>query len=329
MKRRLLVASVLLAACSTPPRPAPGSAFDPKPWLEDLAQLEDQFGQHYANLEWNVQHRGLDAAALDRTTREAISRAGSEREALEAMVRFIAAFRDPHVSWTSPLPRVRYDVRLTSDGTTVRIQTAGPSACGARPGDVVEAIQGRPAVEQLQARLTLARMPNPSLQRDEALRTFTSSLFAPPDALHLRIRHDGGVAQECVLAPRTPDPAPPAAVPVLTADMPGVKACEAMGITADPSPASPLLFHPERHPSFTPAPASVFGAGTVRLASGETLGWLRVPLFSEEAYPAFCAAAWDVLREHLTAPCGEQCQGDFHDVTLTSGLVNAIAKHLD
>src|SRR3954470_20289379 len=114
-----VLACLRLGACSTPGRPSPERDFDPKPWLEDLAQVEDAFGQHYSNLEWNVRHRGLDAAALDRTTREAISRAGTEREALEAMVGFLAAFRDPHVSWTSPRPRIRYDVRLTFDGTSV------------------------------------------------------------------------------------------------------------------------------------------------------------------------------------------------------------------
>src|SRR4051812_13728586 len=92
-----LLACLAFVACSTSPRPSPERSFDSAPWLEDLAQLEDVLGQRYANLDWNVRHRGLDAAALDRTTREAISRAGSEREALEAIVRFVAAFRDPHL----------------------------------------------------------------------------------------------------------------------------------------------------------------------------------------------------------------------------------------
>ncbi|HVE85731.1 MAG TPA: hypothetical protein VND93_22910, partial [Myxococcales bacterium] len=176
-RRLVAVASAALAACSTPPRPSPEHAFAPAPWLEDLAQLEDQMGQHYANLEWNQRHRGVDPAALDRAAREAISGSASEREALEAMVRFIAAFRDPHLAWTAPAPPVRYDLALTSDGATVRIRRAGPGACGARPGDVVEAIQGRPALEQLQARLPFSTFPNLLLRRDDALRTFTSSPF--------------------------------------------------------------------------------------------------------------------------------------------------------
>src|SRR3954469_19756963 len=143
MNARFLVPFLALGvACSTPPRPPPERSFDPSPWLEDLSQLEDVLGQRYSNLEWNVRHRGLDAAALDRTAREAISRAGSEREALEAMVRFVAAFRDPHLSWTSPMPRIRYDVRFATDGSSVRVSRAGPSACGAQVGDVVETIQG-------------------------------------------------------------------------------------------------------------------------------------------------------------------------------------------
>ncbi|HEY8212004.1 MAG TPA: S41 family peptidase, partial [Myxococcaceae bacterium] len=327
MNRWWHLTCLVLAACSTPPRPPPEHAFDPKPWLEDLAQLEDALGQHYANLEWDVRHQGLDAAALDRTAREAISRAGSEREALEAMVRFIAAFRDPHLSWTLPQPRIRYDLRFTSDGSSVRIQRAGPAACGAQPGDVVEAIQGRPALEQLQVRLPLARMPNLLVRREEALGTFTSSSLASPEALRFTFVRES-VTRECVLTPRAPDPAPPAP-DSLTADTPGVKACEALGITAASAPASPLLFRPERHSAFTPAAAPPFGAGTVRLDSGAQLGWLRIPLFSEEAFPAFCAQAWDAFRAHLTGPCDEQCRGDFDGEVLISGLVGAIAAQLD
>ena len=73
----------------------------------------------------------------------------------------------------------------------------------------------------------------------------------------------------------------------------------------------------------------MFGAGTVRLASGAQLGWLRVPLFSQEAYPAFCAQTWDAFRAHFTGPCDEQCRGDFEGVALTSGLVDAFAAQLD
>jgi hypothetical protein len=116
----------------------------------------------------------------------------------------------------------------------------------------------------------------------------------------------------------------------LTADTPGVKACEAMGVTATSPPVLPLLFRPERHAAFTPAPNPVFGAGTVRLASGKVLGWVRVPLFSVEAYPAFCAQTWDAFRTRLTGPCDDdQCRGDFQDVVLTSGFVDAFAAQLD
>jgi hypothetical protein len=326
---RLLFVCVVLAACSTPPKVTPSPAFDPVPWLEDLAQLEDALGQHYSNLEWNVRHRGLDAAALDRTARAELSRATNEREALEAVVRFVAGFRDPHLSWSLTRPRNRYDVRFTTDGSSVRIQRAGPGACGAQAGDAVESIQGLPAMEQLQARLPLSRLPTPAGRRDDALATLTSSVLAPADGLRFRFVH-GDEARECAMSPLPPIPnraPPPATIP---ADLPGEKACELLGYTPRSPPGSPLLFHPERHPNFTPSPlASMFGAGTVRLSSGKTLGWLRIPLFAEEAYPAFCAASWEKFRTTLKEPCGEQCQGDFDGAVLITGLVEAISKHLD
>ena len=332
MKGRYVWACLAFVACSGAPHPPPAPAFDARPWLEDLAQLEDAIGQHYANLEWNVQKRGLDVAALDRTTRDQLSRSTTDREGMEALVRFIAAFHDPHFSWTARLPRNRYDVRFTSDGASVRILKAGPGACGAQAGDVVESIQDRPALEQLQARLPLARLPSPASRRDEALRTFTSSPFAPPDGLRFRFVHQGA-ERECMLALLPALPTPPESAPVIAADSPGDKACEAMGMgmaASSPPPPSPLLFDPARHPAFTPAAqTSMFGAGTVRLASGKTLGWLRVPLFSEEAYPAFCVASWNTYRTSLKEPCGEQCQGDFHGEVLMPGLVDAISKHLD
>jgi len=331
VKGRWIWACLAFVACSGAPHPPPAPAFDARPWLEDLAQLEDALGQHYANLEWNVRKRGLDVAALDRTAREELSKSTTDREALEALVRFIAAFHDPHFSWTPKWPRNRYDVRFTSDGASVRILKAGPGACGAQAGDVVESIQGRAAMEQLQARLPLARLPNPASRRDEALRTFTSSALAPADGLRFRFVHQGA-ERECALAPLPALPARSDPPPAIAADLSGEKACEAlgMGIAATAPPPSPLLFDPVRHPSFTPAAtASMFGAGTVRLASGKTIGWLRVPLFSEEAYPAFCAASWDRYRTSLKEPCGEQCQGDFHGEVLIPGLVEAIARHLE
>ena len=73
------------------------AGYDPRPWLQDLDALEQHMGVAYANLEWVVEHRGLELPALDRRTRQAIERAGSRRGARKAMASFVEAFDDPHL----------------------------------------------------------------------------------------------------------------------------------------------------------------------------------------------------------------------------------------
>jgi len=73
-----------------------GRGYDPAPWLEDLDALEAHMGVAYANLEWIVERRGLDPAALDHRTRAAIRAAGSDGAAARALRDFVTAFRDPH-----------------------------------------------------------------------------------------------------------------------------------------------------------------------------------------------------------------------------------------
>jgi hypothetical protein len=73
-----------------------GRSYSPEAWLEDLDALEAHMGVVYANLEWNVEHRGLDLAKLDGRTRAAIRAAGSDGDAEGALEEFVAAFRDPH-----------------------------------------------------------------------------------------------------------------------------------------------------------------------------------------------------------------------------------------
>ncbi|MGH7566606.1 MAG: hypothetical protein ACREK2_07230, partial [Gemmatimonadota bacterium] len=73
------------------------AGYDPEPWTDDLDALERHMDAAYANLEWVVERRGLDLAALDRRTRSAIEGAGSRRGARKAIGAFVAAFDDPHL----------------------------------------------------------------------------------------------------------------------------------------------------------------------------------------------------------------------------------------
>lgn len=79
-------ALIIATACAKPPVPPAAGAFDPSPWLEDLAQLEHHLGIAYANLEWNHAHRGLDLDQLARGTQLRIREAGSAREWFAAVL---------------------------------------------------------------------------------------------------------------------------------------------------------------------------------------------------------------------------------------------------
>jgi hypothetical protein len=93
----------------------------------------------------------------------------------------------------------------------------------------------------------------------------------------------------------------------------------------------PFSFHPERHANLRPSLTadSDLASGILRLAPGLTLGWLRIPLFSNEAFPAICARAWTQFRAHLDRPCDDACREDFLDRVLPRLLVEAIAARLD
>jgi hypothetical protein len=114
------------------------ASYTPEPWLEDLDALEAHMGVVYANLEWNVEHRGLDLAELDGRTRAAIRAAGSDGDAASAIEDFVAAFRDPHFSIESHRPPwIAWAFRLfeasSEDEEPVTLPAAaqGGDACGA------------------------------------------------------------------------------------------------------------------------------------------------------------------------------------------------------
>src|SRR5512145_1367555 len=115
--RALLAAGLGLwgSACHRAPAPPPAPSvaqapsFDRDGWLADYDALKRHLGTRYANLEWNVSMRGLDVAALNRQT----------LEALRAVAAFLAAFKDPHLRWESPAAfaqRARYGLKLFGDG---------------------------------------------------------------------------------------------------------------------------------------------------------------------------------------------------------------------
>jgi hypothetical protein len=86
----LLGALVLLAA-------GDAATYDARAWTADLDRVEADMAQGYANLDWIARERGLDLAALDRTTRSRLANAHSRVRAFLALKDFVHAFRDPHL----------------------------------------------------------------------------------------------------------------------------------------------------------------------------------------------------------------------------------------
>ena len=107
----VLLAVSLGAACVHAPRqdgrgtvPVPASSFDPSPWLEDLNALVLELSSHYANLDFAVQDRRMDLAALKRRTETRLRAARSDDQAKAAFRAFLRAFGDAHLALDWPVP---------------------------------------------------------------------------------------------------------------------------------------------------------------------------------------------------------------------------------
>ena len=161
---RFLAASVLLS-CAHPPAPTPQS-FDRAGWVSDLDQLEGQLGTSYPNLAWNVDHRRLNVAALDRRTRARIARASriARRSRRSRAFSARSAIRTSRPSPEGQPGRrsARYGVRVRTDGREVVIAKFMPGACpGAATGDRVERLEGRPPPEWIADNRELSNTSNP------------------------------------------------------------------------------------------------------------------------------------------------------------------------
>ena len=74
-----------------------GQTINTNAWLEDFAQLKREMSDHYANLEWAVEHRGLDLKQLSERTETRLREAGSDTEARAAIESFLGEFGDGHL----------------------------------------------------------------------------------------------------------------------------------------------------------------------------------------------------------------------------------------
>jgi hypothetical protein len=96
MRFSLTIAAASLAVL---PVPAVAAPFDRAAWQQDYAQLKQALEQGYANLAWKASGAGgVDLPALDRTTNDALARATSDAQAIDAIRAFVAGFHDGHFS---------------------------------------------------------------------------------------------------------------------------------------------------------------------------------------------------------------------------------------
>lgn len=96
-RRRILLS--VLAACSLTLVSSGASArsFDPKPWLEDLAQAKDAFATKYAYLEWAQFEADQPLSTLLAQTETRLKAAGSDADARAAFDRLARRLGDGHV----------------------------------------------------------------------------------------------------------------------------------------------------------------------------------------------------------------------------------------
>jgi hypothetical protein len=172
--------------------------YRPEPWLEDLDALQAHMGLVYANLEWNVEHRGLDLPELDRRTRESIRRAGSVGEAAAALERFVETFRDPHFGIERRRPSwIAWAFRLFEDDDAESGSVSLPS--GATGEDACDALGYGDRDHDFE--FDVGRLPGWSKLPDDE--PFPAGTFQLPDGRRaglLRIEHFGenGYRAQCV-----------------------------------------------------------------------------------------------------------------------------------
>ncbi len=98
---RLLMVLALVAGAG---RCFAAAAFDPAPWIDDLAQVRSAFTAKYANLEWAVFEREADLPRLFDDTKAKLEHATNEAEARAAFDRLARKLGDGHVVFAWPKP---------------------------------------------------------------------------------------------------------------------------------------------------------------------------------------------------------------------------------
>ena len=88
--------------------PASGQpAYDPEPWLADMAQAREALSAGYANLDWAVRDRGVNLPRVTTLMEQRFRAARNDTEARRVFEQFLEAFADSHldVEWPTSDPK--------------------------------------------------------------------------------------------------------------------------------------------------------------------------------------------------------------------------------
>ena len=76
----------------------PADAQTNEKWMQDYEAMKKFMAEGYANLDWAKEGKKIDLVALDKKTKDELSKAGSDKEARKALENFLKAFHDGHLA---------------------------------------------------------------------------------------------------------------------------------------------------------------------------------------------------------------------------------------
>lgn len=85
------------AAAPAAPTPPSKPTFDADPWKADFERIKLGLAEGYANLDWQVDKRGINLARADGQIAAMLDQATSDVQAVLVIAKLVAAFDDPHV----------------------------------------------------------------------------------------------------------------------------------------------------------------------------------------------------------------------------------------
>ena len=93
----LLVAGALVGNASEAKQSAPPPSFERAAWKAEFERVKIGLAQGYANLDWQVDRRGLNLQRVSEQIHAMLDRANSDVEAVVVLTKLIHAFKDPHL----------------------------------------------------------------------------------------------------------------------------------------------------------------------------------------------------------------------------------------